>query len=660
MSGSSTTRFSFSAAVPRVRGALRWAVRAGVLLLAAGADCRSQVARVHVQASLVDGRAPEVVVRVAGQAGPAAPGGLATREVRVQTARPGGPDTVTVEWTPAAGASGLAFLDVQPDNPAGPPPYVFSAVAVSDIADPQAPPSLVVAYAAPAPPQPPAGPAFQDCFVAVTPGGSEYAAVFADSETGAGPSAAGAAAADVLAAAREPAAYRWWRVEQSLAPASGVAMSQTLCQEWDAFLRDPRFFVALRVPVQGDAADMRSAPLPLVVPEPGFDAPRVELRAGGQQPPEVLVAGLELRPDRLDLAAAVLPAAAGERWMTLGVAGGPPAACPESLDGDWELYGELALDLGGADVSCSECVLQQYVCWEGAAPPFFFSDPAAAPAGVGSRSTVQRAGVTCTGPFPLRLTADPPAPPLTLDGVSWLRRTGGSGVVALSHTLRAWLAPGEETDVTLTVESARHTRWRLYFDAGLTQRITAPVTISGDARFDFWAAMQTPLGFKGPESIIIAAAPSSPAGGAAQVSDHLWAGAWAPPPPAPAVAVQSRAVAAGGAIVAEGALPDGSYRLAVVPNAAYVPGACYGGAALAAVDVAVTDGSLPATEVWPAATVGSYDLLVLGAACTPAGPLAATAAEDARQIVTGDDCSAAAGVEVAVPPSPIRRYLRRR
>jgi hypothetical protein len=662
MSGSSTTRGSWAAAGSRPRAALRWAVRAGVLLLVVGADCRSQVARLLSQASPVDGRAPEVAVRVAGQAGPVVPGGLATRAVRVQCVKPGGPDTVTLRWTPPAGATGLAFLDVQPDNPAGPAPYVFSAVAVSDVGDPQAVPSLSVAFAAPAPPESALGAAIEDCFVAVTPGGNEYAATFADTETGsAPPSAAGATAADAggAGAALEPAPYRWWRAELSLTPASGVALSQTLCQEWAAFLQDPRFFVALRVPVQADAEDPRSAPLPLVTPEPGFEPPQVELRAGSLQPPAVFAAGLELRPDRLGLAAGVLPAAAGERWMTLGVAGEPPATCPEGLDGDWEVYGQLALDFGGAETSCSECVLQQYACWAGDAPPFFFADPTFAPAGVSGQSTVQRAGVTCAGPFPLRLTADPPAPPITLDGVSWLRRTGSSGVVKLAHTLRAWLAPGEETDVTLTVESARRIPWRLYLDANLTTRITAPVTISGAAQFDFWAAMQMPLGFKGPESIIVTAAASS-AAGTATVADHLWAGAWTPPPPAPAIAVQPRSLVTGRAIVVSGTLPDGAYRLIAVPNGAFVPGECYGGPELAAVDVTVTDGTLPATEVWPSATVGNYDVLVLGAACAAAGPLAAAVAEGGSVVVAGDDCSAVAGVEVTVPPSPIRRYLRRR
>jgi hypothetical protein len=115
----------------------------------------------------------------------------------------------------------------------------------------------------------------------------------------------------------------------------------------------------------------------------------------------------------------------------------------------------------------------------------------------------------------------------------------------------------------------------------------------------------------------------------------------------------------GGAIVTSGTLPNGSYRIIAVPNGAFVPGECYGGPELAAVDVTVTDDTLPATEVWPSATAGRYDVLVLGAVCAEAGPLAAAGAEGGSVIVACDDCSAAAGVEVT-PPSQIRRYLRRR
>jgi hypothetical protein len=84
---------------------------------------------------------------------------------------------------------------------------------------------------------------------------------------------------------------------------------------------------------------------------------------------------------------------------------------------------------------------------------------------------------------------------------------------------------------------------------------------------------------------------------------------------------------------------------------------------LAVVDVAVAEGALPPTQVWPAATLGSFDVLALAGACgataATAGSAAALAAGDAL-IVAGDDCSHAAGVEVTERPTPLRRHLRRR
>jgi hypothetical protein len=637
-----------------------------VLLVVAGADCRTQVARLHSEAVPVDGLAPEVVVRVVGQAGPAAPGAVVTRAVLVQCPKPGGPDTVAVEWTPPAGATQVSFPDVQPDNPLGPPPYLFTGVAVSDRNDPQAPASLTVAYSAPAPPQPAGGPTFVDCFTAVTPAGNRYGATFEDSEGGG--AAVGVAVADDAdgparpvapsAAARSADGYRWWRAALTLAPASGVALDQSLCQEWAAFLQDPGFFLAVRVPATPDAVDVRSAPLPLVVPEPAFAGPRIELRAAQQSPAVVFEAPLELRPEWLGVAGAILPAADGERWVTIGVATAPAAVCPEGLAGDWEVYAELALDLGGADASCSECVLQQYLCYEGAPPPFFFDDPAQN-LGVAAQAAIQRAGVTCAGPIPLRLTADPPAPPITLDGATWLQRMGSSGIMKAAHTLRAWLGADEQVDVTLAVASARRVPWRLYRDANLTDRITEPVTVSGDAQFDFWAAAQMPLGFKGPESIVITASPATPPGTGATAADHFWAGAWTPPPPAPALAVESASLVSGSPVVAVGSLVNGAYRLVVVPNGAWVPGECYAGDVLGAVDVTVTANTLPPTVVWAAALPGSYDVLALAGECAPAVPAAAQAASDAR-IVTCADCSPEAGVEVTEPPTPLRRHLRRR
>jgi hypothetical protein len=651
----------------RARAALGWVLKAGVLLAIGGADCRSRVAKLTSQVSLVDGRTPEVAVRVVGQPGQPAPGAPVSRSLLVQCPRPGGPDTVTVRWTPPEGATAIAFPDLQPTNPLGPAPYEFAAVPVSDSNDPQAEASLAVAFAAPAPPQPAGGPTFIDCFIAVTPAGNEYSASFEDSVAGtsgvgAVAAADGAAASGTVAAKRAAGGYRWWQAAVTLRPDGDLPLDQALCQDWAGFLQDPAFFLAVRVPAASMSGDSRSAPLPLVVPEPAFAGPRVELRTTEPPAATVFTAALELRPDRLGLAAAVLPAAPGERWMTLGVSPVPPASCPDGLAGAWELYGELALDFGGGDDSCRECVLELYPCYEGSTPPFFFTDAATAAGRVAAESTVQRSDVTCAGPIALRLAADPPLPPITLAETN-LRRASPNALVKLAHTLRGWLASGEQTDVTLTVSSARGVPWNLYRDSALQLPIGGPVTISGSAQFDFWAAARLPFGFRGPESVTVTASPAEPLEGSAWAADHLWSGAWTPPPPAVALALESGALYEGAAVRVSGTLPDGDYRLVVVPNGAWAPGDCFAGDAVATIDIAVSENTLPSTVVWPAATTGAFDVLVLSGQCLPAagvgGAEKALAAGDA-QIVTCSDCSEAAGVNVTAAPKPVRKRLPRR
>ena len=654
----------------RVRALAGWSAKALVLLAIAGADCRSRGVQMVSSAALVDGSAPAVAVRITGQAGALSPGGAALRSVFVHCPKPGGPDVVTVRWVPPAGATEVTFPGVQPSNPQGPAPFEFDAVDVTDSGDPLAPPSLAVAYAAPAPPQPTGGAVFVDCFTAALADGNEYSATFEDTVVGSGAITTAAAGTRVAPDRQEPSSvsaalrqqradgYRWWQAAVTLQPTAAVPLGQALCQEWVAFLQDPSFFVAVRFPATADVADSRSAPLPLVVVDAATTgAPRVELRTAEEPPATVFTAALELRPDRLGVATAVLPVAAGERWMTLGVSPAPPATCAEGFAGTWALYGELALDLGGADDSCRECVLDQYLCYEGSEPPFFFLDAASAAMGVNAAATVQRSGVTCAGPIPLRLAGNPPAPPIAIAGAN-LQRANTNTLVKLAHTLRAWLASGEEADITLAVSSARgFVPWSLYLDSALQHPIQGPITISGSAQFDFWAAAQLPFGFRGKESLTVAAALAEPPGGSTTAADHLWVGAWAPPPSPVALVLESGAIYEGAPVRASGSLPDGDYRLVVVPNGAWVPSECYAGSTpVAAVDVAVSENTLPTTTVWPAATVGTFDVLALSGQC----PLLAGAAGVDAGLAEGDaliaacaDCSAAAGVVVKVRPPTV-------
>ncbi len=623
------------------------ALKAALLFFIVGADCSNQQVVTFSEVQLVDGVAPEVSVRAVGQGAALTPGGAAQRAVFVQSPKPGGPDAVTVLWYPPAGATAIAFPARQPANPQGPPPYQFDGAAVSDVADPQAVASLAVWYAAPAPPQPTGATAVVDVFTAVTAAGNRYSASFVDVESAGSGLAAGASAGSPRANALiVPVTYSFWSAQETVTPAGSVPLDQALCQDWAGLLQGGSFFVALRFPVETpDATDARSASLPVVLPASGPAAPQVTLRSPQPSSATVFAVPLELRPDRLAFAENNLPPAAGERWVTLAPASQPPATCPADLAGEWDLLGDLSFDFGGAASSCRECVIQEYLCYEGSSPPFFFGAGAAT---VASQSVYRGAGTTCAGPIPLRLTGAPPAPPFTIEDAA-LARSSANSLVKFAHRLRGALAPDGEAAVDITATSARGIPWQLYRDSALTQPIVGPVTISGAAQFDFWAAAHLPFGFRGPESLTVTAAVAEPSGQQAWTSDHLWAGAWTAPPPTPELHVLAASVERDGQIAVAGTLPDGAYRLVVVPNGTYLPGACYAGPVLASVDVVVSGGTLPPVIVWLGASVGSYDVLALAGSCEGAasagGGVTALAAGDTR-IVAGDGLSSAAAVTV--------------
>ncbi len=640
------------------------AAKAAVLLFIVGADCSNKGVGTALDVQLVGGIAPEVSVRVVGQLGGVAPGGTAQRSVFVQCPKPGGPDAVSLLWYPPAGATALAFPDLQPTNPQGPAPYEFSGVPVSDVADALPAASVTVAYAAPAPPRPVGAATIVDTFTAVTAAGNRHSVSFEDAD-GAGSASLAASAGDAggaldaraLAGARLVANdYSWWSAEETVTPTSAVALDQSLCQGWADLLQGGAFFVALRFPVlTPDAADPRSVPLPVVAPVADEFAPRLDLRATQPAPATVFSVPLELRPDRLGFAENNLPQADGERWVTLAPTAQPAAVCPADLAGEWQVVGDISLDFGGAASSCAECVLQEYLCYEGSPAPFFFATSGSS---LGAQSVYHGAGTTCVGPIPVRLASTPPVPPVTLEGAG-LTRSSANALVKFAHHLRGWLAPDGETTVTLSTASARGIRWQLYSDSGLHHPIGGPVTISGSAQFDFWAATQLPFGFHGPESVTVTAVPSDPADTQAWTGDFLWAGAWTPPPPVPELHAGASVVERGGLVTVSGVLPDGAYRLAMVPNGTYLPGGCYTGPVLASADVIVSNTILPPTLVWVGAAAGTYDILALAGPCgsgaIAAQGVTALSADDAR-IVTGDDLGPAPAVTVSFS---VHRHIRR-
>jgi hypothetical protein len=624
-----------------VRRMATGAAQAALLLFIVGADCNNKQVAAPVTAQLVSGVAPTVSVRATGQVGTPAPGGPVTRDVFVQCPKPGGPDSVTLLWYPPAGASALAFPAALPTNPDGPPPYQFPDVAVSDAGDPQAAASVTVAYAAPAPPEPTGATTFVDVFTAIDADGSRISASFEDAEASTGAVSSVTALVAPSARRAEPV-YLLWSAEQTVTPDATVPLDQSLCQAWSGFLQGDDFFIALRFPVQApDSADARSAELPVVFPADAGAAPKLALQSTEPSPAAVFSIPLELRPDRLGFAENNLPQAEGERWVTLAPAAEPLADCPAGLGGGWRLAGDLALDFGGDASSCSECVLQEYLCYRGDAAPFPFTWASQA----SLQAAYAGAGTTCLGPIPIRLAGDPAAPTFAVEGVG-LARTNSSALVKFAHHLRGWLAPDEEASVGLSATSARTIPWALYSDSGLTHPISGPVTISGTAPFDFWAAARLPFGFRGAETVTVTAASADPGGGQTWTSDHLWSGAWTPPPPEPDLHVGAGVVERGGLVTVSGSLPNGSYRLVVVPNGVFLPGDCYTGPVTAETDVVVANGSLPPVIVWVGAELGSWDVLALSGSCGGA---------NSTRIVAGDGLSDAAAVRVVATP---HRHLK--
>ncbi|OYV72544.1 MAG: hypothetical protein B7Z74_05390 [Deltaproteobacteria bacterium 21-66-5] len=112
---------------------------------------------------------------------------------------------------------------------------------------------------------------------------------------------------------------------------------------------------------------------------------------------------------------------------------------------------------------------------------------------------------------------------------------------------------------------------------------------------------------------------------------------------APSVVPAARAYRVGEAVTVTGRAPDGSYCAAVVGNAVWTIGTVAPTGALASANVTSTGGVIPATEVWPAAAQGSYDVLLITGTCGAPGGLIAAAF----------DAGPAAGFDVGAFSDPI-------
>ena len=596
-----------------------------------------------------------------------APGARVGRSVFLTAAVFPAGTLVDLEWTPPPGASGVQFVPA-PANPAGPPPFLFEDLPLQAAGSPAA--SLVLSYDAPAGAAAGGLTSVVDTLVTTAADGSSYAGTFkedfgggvpaARAATAPGPPASESVPADARAAAL--ATPKFWAADVWL-DSDGTEMTTALCQQLVDFLQSGKAFVASRFPVP-PSADPRWAALPLVArPEPGY-SPHLDLERWSPSGTVVALPSA-LAPERTSFAENDLPGAPGERWMTFSPRSTPRVMCPEglSITGGYSFRAWVPLDLTGLPDSCAECELPSYLCYEGQEPPLSASQIALRALGLGSLAdSFAGSGVTCMGPLVVRLINPvAPNPPFEVEGMN-VGTVSPPATIEASHALFN-LGSGART-ITLSATSTLGLDCRFYRDLSgkpnLAQPITAPVVLSA-GRLAFWAVADVPVGVQGTETLTITASSASPAG-STSVTDLYWVGDWQPPPVevTPQVDLSSERVYVGDPVTASGTLPNGAYRLAIVPNATYVGGECYAGVPSASTDIEIADGVLPPTTVWASAEAGRHDLLVLGDACTTAA--AAPDAQgfgstlaDGRTIVTGDDLSSAPGFTSG---PPLRRRLR--
>ncbi len=109
------------------------------------------------------------------------------------------------------------------------------------------------------------------------------------------------------------------------------------------------------------------------------------------------------------------------------------------------------------------------------------------------------------------------------------------------------------------------------------------------------------------------------------------------------VQAELRSYRVGDPVRATGRAPEGSYCAAVVANSTWTLGSAPYPPPVARADVTSSGGVIPATEVWPAAAQGSYDLLLITGPCEAAGGL----------IVAAFDAGPAPGFDVGGAADPI-------
>ena len=595
-------------------------------------------------------------------------GERAARSITPAAAILGAPTVAKVSWWPPKGAADIQFTGLQPNPAPAPPPFVFDNVPVAPPWTTPPEPPIQVSYTGD---DESAGTSGKEHWSVTSPSGETVYTTETTTVTfGQGPGASAVASgAPAVAAVRRSAAagYSVWRTTVFLKN-DERSMTTELCTELLDAARAGSFFGAARIP--GDllgTGEPDTFTIPLVKRD--GESPHVDLvdyrRPPGQQ--TVLSIPLELSFERMGQLGEVLPVDEGSVWGALTPAPASDFTCPQGLDippENWEAVTRVALDFGGDPAACDGCRIDAYGCYEGYADPLgLLSGATAALARAAAASTYQGSGITCVGPVAVRLASEATSP-LVLSGPG-MARLEPPGRLVFHHWLENYSSAAART-VTFSLVSSQGLTWRLYRgDPSANQEITGQFTVGGFNAEALSAVADVPaLGtalpgggsvHEGSETLTITATTVGTPGQLTLNTDIAWLGSWTPPPIVPRLQNAAAQVGRGAPVVVSGELAAGNYRLVVVPNGSFAAGECYAGTVVAAVDVVVAGGTLPATTVWGVSAPGGYDVLALVSGCDAAA--GATSAAAGTLIVAGDDLSAAAGVTVSTRFSHLRRRI---
>jgi hypothetical protein len=416
-------------------------------------------------------------------------------------------------YSPPPGATGVAFPDPTKQPQPGGPPYVFQ----------NPPKDIPVQFNFPAAPQGVTTWTVSETLQSSNGTGTSSVALDTSlTSTGAIVKSSASrivAAPPNLAAPNALVLQRWYWVDN-------VTMTTSLCQQVVDWLQSSNTFVALRIPVTFPTGDSNYYKNPALLVTDSTNQARIELtdKTKSVMNPIPLV----MRPERLTFAGNRLPAATGERWVTMGVAANPKATCPADLNlTAWEFFLMVPFDLLG---NTGEVPI--YFCQEGQNPP---------PLGqavqkvldrkpmLGSGGGVQVDGITCIGPQSQNLSINPVIQfgnPAIAWGIKPPRE------IKIFHEVFVNTFP---INLNFSVNSPiTGANWQLFWGDKTapypSQPVDTPATMPSGINF-IWLVGTVPDGtVAGSYNVVISAEKAGDPTVKASVTDLLWVDVWVPPP----------------------------------------------------------------------------------------------------------------------------------